>query len=495
MRRISPQPGPQTTFSATPADIAIYGGSAGGGKTWALAYEAARYASVPNYAGVIFRRTSPELTGGGSIWSESHKLYPHLRGVPRESPALDWRFPGQALIEFRHAQHEVSVHAYQSKQWDFIGFDELTHFTSYQFWYLLSRLRSGSAQVPKRVRASCNPDPDSFVRGLIDWYIGENGIAIASRSGVIRWFVRLDERLVWGASPDEVWARDKFRIRRRGEPALSPTDMRPEPMSFTFIRASVTDNRILLDNDPGYVARLNLLPGAQAKRLRDGNWNARDSAGDYFDRSWCRIVSEVNPLNIVRRVRFWDKAATSPSNANPDPDWTRGPLLYELDSGHYVFADLASCREGPAEVDQLMLRTAQMDGITVELGAWIDPGQAGKVDDLHMQTLLRGYPYQGIAARENKVTYASVWTGLAKKGRLWFLRREYLPEVFAELEGFPLRAHDDIMDGVSGCFQKLIGVDFVIDYEAAPDHRHPGRGTRDEDDDDDERDSSRGVYF
>lgn len=504
-RYIRPQTGPQERFVASEADIAIYGGSAGGGKSFALAYSAAQYVNVPGYSAVLFRRTSPELTGGGSLWEESKGLYRHLRGEPREHPNLDWHFYDKAgtrtgaRVEFRHAQHEHSVTAHQSKQYDFIGIDELTQFMGSQFWFLLSRLRS-PRQVPKRMRGTCNPDPDSFVRELIDWWIGEDGLAIESRSGVIRWFVRLDERLVWGASPDAVWQQEPHRIRRRGEPMRDDLDVRPEPMSFTFIRARLADNKILLKQDPAYGARLNLLPGALAKRMRDGNWNARDSAGDYFNRDWCRIIDAPPERNIRRRIRFWDKAATTPSPANPDPDYTRGTLLLELDDGTFCYADRASVRGGPGEVDKLMRDTARMDGIETEIGAWVDPGQAGKVDEAHMQDELRGFAFEGIAARRDKTTYAGLWTGLAKTGRLVFVRRAYLPELFAELEGFPLAKHDDSMDSLSGGFFKLFGGEVSFDYDAADDPRHPSapRDAWDDDDEDDEERGSgysRGAYF
>lgn len=498
MKRIAPQPGPQTVFSATPADIAIYGGSAGGGKTWSLAYESARYVNVPGYAAVIFRRTSPELTGGGSIWEEASKLYPLLGGKSREGASLDWKFnSGRSIIEFRHLQHEKDVGAHQSKQYATVSFDELTHFPASMFWYLLSRLR-GTAKVPKRLRGTCNPDPDSFVRELIDWYIGEDGIALDARSGVIRWFARLDERLLWGKSPDDVVAQDPHRIRRRGEPPSGPDDARPEPMSFTFVRARASDNQALLKNDPGYLARLSMLPGAQAKRLRDGNWNVRDAPGDYFDRSWCRLVDGVAEHNVRRRIRFWDKAATSPHAGNPDPDWTRGVRVALLDTGEYVVEDLVSLRGGPAAVEKLMRQTAELDGVGVEIGAWQDPGQAGVVDVDRMRTLLLGFTFVGIRATQDKTTYARVWTPLSKAGRVLFVKRPYLSELFAELEGFPLRTHDDIMDALSGAFQLLVGGAFSFEYTPAPDDRHGSR-ERDSFDDDDEEDESmpagRGACF
>lgn len=499
-RRIQPQPGPQERFSTTTADIAIYGGSAGGGKSFALCFEAARYVNRPGYNAVIFRRKTTDLQGGGSIWDEARGIYPSLRGVPRESPALEWNFPSGSRVEFRHLVHEYSVHDHQSKQYAFIGFDELTQFSAMQFWYMFSRLRSSGA-MPKRVRGTCNPDPDSFVRQLVDWWIGDDGLARGDRSGVVRWLVRLDEKLLWADTPEELYRLDPLRILPRGA-HREPGDARPEPQSLTFIRAKAQDNKILMQADPGYIARLSLLPGAQAKRLRDGNWDARDSAGDYFDRSWCRIVDRLpDAKNVVRRVRFWDKAATSPSSDNPDPDWTRGVRLALTDAGRYVVEDVVGIRAGPAEVDELMLRTAQLDGIEVEVGCWQDPGQAGVVDVEHMRKLLRGFRFTEIRAAKDKRTYAGVWTPHAKAGKVDFALREYLPEVFSEMEGFPERAHDDTMDALSGCFQLMFGGAVTFAYDAAPDDRHGSSDLRDawdlDDDDDDWGASSggRGASF
>lgn len=494
---IGPQPGPQTVFSACPADIAIFGGGAGGGKTHALTFEAARYVDVPGYGAVIFRRTSPELQGAGSVWEEANKLYPLMGGRPRESPVLCFKFPGRAMVEFRHLQYERDVLAHQSKQYAAVMFDELTHFEASQFWYMLSRLR-GVSGVPKRLRGTCNPDPDSFVRELIGWWLGSDGIAIDERSGVIRWFVRLDENLVWGASPEEVWQRDRLRIRRRGEPLSSPDDKRPEPMSFTFIRSRATDNLKLLEHDPGYISRLSMLPGAQAKRLRDGDWNARDVPGDFFDRSWVRVVDGVAEQTVKHRIRFWDKAATTPHSNNPDPAWTRGVRIALLNTGEYVVEDLASVRAGPAEVYRLQRETAILDGIRVQQGCWQDPGQAGVVDREHMLTeTFRGFSFESIVAREDKAVYASVWSPLAKAGKVLFVRRPYLLEMFAELEGFPARKHKDIMDALSGGFQLLLGAGYTYSYDAADDRHaiHKQRSAWEDDDDDEDADLRPGSIF
>src|SRR5215467_15594552 len=92
---ISPQPGPQTAFLQTPADICIYGGAAGGGKTVALLIETLRYVSrVPNFTVVCFRRTMPQITNPGGLWDETQNLYPRAGGMPHLGPR-EWRWRRQ----------------------------------------------------------------------------------------------------------------------------------------------------------------------------------------------------------------------------------------------------------------------------------------------------------------------------------------------------------------------------------------------------------------
>jgi hypothetical protein len=118
--------------------------------------EPLRHIANENFGGLIFRRTSPQITNEGVLWDEAGKLYPLLAGNPRIGN-LECRFPSGASVSFRHLQHEATKFDWQGAQIPFIGFDELTHFTKSQFFYMLSRNRStcwGSALHP----ATCNAD-------------------------------------------------------------------------------------------------------------------------------------------------------------------------------------------------------------------------------------------------------------------------------------------------------------------------------------------------
>jgi hypothetical protein len=92
--RIAPQPGPQSLFLSTPADIAIYGGAAGGGKTFAELLEPLRHVSNKDFGAVIFRRTTPQITNEGALWDGSTKLYPLLGAKPNQGD-LYWTFPSR----------------------------------------------------------------------------------------------------------------------------------------------------------------------------------------------------------------------------------------------------------------------------------------------------------------------------------------------------------------------------------------------------------------
>ena len=254
----------------------------------------------------------------GGLLDTSEQVYPTL-GATLNLTALEWRFSSAATVKFAGLEHPQDRFSYQGSQILLIMFDELGQFTADQFWYLLSRCRSMSG-VRGYVRAATNPDPDSWARMFLEWWIdAASGLPIKERSGVLRWFVRLGDELIWADSRAEL--AEKF-----GSEA--------EPKSVTFIPASVHDNRILLENDPDYLANLKALPRIDRERLLGGNWNVRATAGSYFRREWFGIVDGA-PKDILRRCRYWDRAATEKRSDN-DPDATVGLLLSEGQHGRLL---------------------------------------------------------------------------------------------------------------------------------------------------------------
>lgn len=265
-KQIKPQEGFQEDFLKSPADIVIGGGAAGVGKTYALLLEPLRHKQNKNFGAAIFRRTSPQIRMEGGLWDTSVSLYSQLGASPRET-TLDWTFPSGSAIGFYHLEYEKDLINYQGAQFAFIGFDELTHFTKKQFFYLLSRNRSTSGVRPY-VRATCNPDPDSWVANFIEWWIDQDsGFPIPERAGKIRYFTRDGEATVWGNSEQEVI--DKCPHLFTGE--LETV----RPKSATFIPGSIYDNKELLSVDPGYLANLMAQDESTKAALLHGNWKIK----------------------------------------------------------------------------------------------------------------------------------------------------------------------------------------------------------------------------
>ena len=434
---LRPQAGPQERFLSSPADIAIFGGSAGGGKSFALLLEPLYHSANGRFRAVIFRRTVPQLRQPGGIWDTSSEVYLPLGATPYQN-TLEWTFPSGASVKFSGMELETDRYSWQGSQLPLICFDELTHFADNQFWYLLSRNRSMSG-VRGYVRATCNPDPDSWVRNFISWWIDPaTGLAIPERSGVLRWFVRVADELYWADSREELEAR---------------FGADSQPKSVTFIRSSVTDNKLLLERDPAYVANLKALPLVDRARLLDGNWNIRAAAGLFFRRDWFEIVDSA-PDNIVSRCRYWDRAATIKTSGN-NPDATIGLLLAKTREGLYFVEDVQKLFASPWQVERAMLRCAQTDPAGTIVAYMQDPGSAGVAEAQATARALDGFRIKFAVASGDKETRARPVSAQAEAGNVKVVRGLWNADFFRVLENFPAGSHDDEVDGLSGAHQTL----------------------------------------
>jgi predicted phage terminase large subunit-like protein len=435
---IRPQEGPQTAFLATAADIAIYGGSAGGGKTWALLLEDLRHIHNPGFGSVTFRRSTVQIRNEGGLWDESANLYPLVGAEPKEH-VLTWTFPSGATASFAHLEHDKTRFNWQGSQIPLIKFDELTHFTPVQFWYMVSRNRSMCGVRPY-IRATCNPDSDSWVADLIAWWIDQDtGLPIPERSGVLRWFVRVGEDLKWADSPEELACY------------LMPDGTPIPPKSLTFIPAKLTDNKALMAADPGYMANLLALPLVERERLLGGNWKIRPAAGLYFQRAWCRVVDAV-PAGTVFGAGY-DLAATPPSAENPDPDATSRTKIGRQPDGRYIVVHNNSVQETPAGVERFIRNNASQDGASVTISLPQDPGQAGKSQVKALVLMLSGYNVRSSTETGDKITRFGPFSAQAEAGNVDVLRGDWNDAWFTQLEGFPAAKHDDHVDSTSRAFE------------------------------------------
>ena len=239
----------QIAFMERPEYEVLYGGAAGGGKSDALLMEALRQVHIGHYRAVLFRKTFPQLS---ELIDRSQTLYSRVfpRAVYNESKHV-WRFPSGAKIYFRAMQRPQDRFNFQGQRYDFIGFDELTHFSWEEYSYMYSRNRPSRApgvteQTRCYIRATTNP------------------------GGIGHGWVKA--RFIDPAPPlTPLWSDVTVR---------TPEGEKQIRRSRIFVPATVFDNRKLMEDDPEYIARLAMLPPKERDALLYGNWDTFE--GQYF---------------------------------------------------------------------------------------------------------------------------------------------------------------------------------------------------------------------
>ncbi len=250
----------QALFMESEAFETLFGGAAGGGKSYGQLVDALVYAlQYEKSKQIIFRRTFPDLER--SIIRTSLELYPRKIASYNNSKHV-WTFDNGSIIDFGYIDNENDVYQYQSAEYDVIRFDELTHFTEYMYTYMISRCR-GANGYPKRIKSSTNP----------------GGVG-------------------------HVWVKERFVDIG---PSGKIHECRLETGEITtrlFIPSFVTDNKFLMKSDPEYIKRLDALPEKERKALKEGNWDIFD--GQYF-KDFDRSVHVIEPFDIPDN---WDRYRT-----------------------------------------------------------------------------------------------------------------------------------------------------------------------------------------
>ena len=449
---LRPQP-KQEQFLTSSADVAFFGGGAGSGKTYALLLESLYDISNPRFRSAIFRKTAPMVKQPGGLLDTSEGIFP-LLGATLNTTALEWRFPTGAVLKFGTVELPQDRFSWYGAQIDLLCFDEVQEFDEDTFWFLFSRNRSVSG-AKCRVRCTCNPIADGWLRSLLSWWIGPKGFPLPNRSGKLRWFIREGDLLVWGDS--------KAELLRRYPDCL--------PKSLTFIGALVGDNTALLHSDPNYVANLRALPLVERERLLNGNWDIRPSAGMFFRRSWFPVV-DTAPAKVEARVRFWDRAG-SEQKPGTDPDATVGLLLSRDASNTYYVENVARMFCTPGKVTEAMVRLAHADGVGTIVGFHQDPASAGKLEAEYTIKALDTFDVRSFPCTGDKQTRCRPTSAQAEAGNIKIVKADWNGALLVELENFPLAKHDNQVDALSGAHQAITARGGPFEFETVPIQR-PG---------------------
>jgi hypothetical protein len=235
-------------FLAAGETDVLFGGAAGGGKSYAMIVDPLRYAHRPTHRALILRRSMPELR---ELIDKSRELYPKaFKGAKYKEVEKLWNFPSGAKIEFGFLERDADVYRYQGQAYSWIGFDEITHLpTEFSWNYLASRLRTTDPEIVPYMRCTANP--------------GGSGA---------HW---VKKRYIDSAPPNEAY---------RGSDGLTRK----------FIPARLDDNPYLA-KDGRYEQMLKALPPTQRKQLLEGDWDVAEGAAfTEFDRH----LHVVTPFDI-----------------------------------------------------------------------------------------------------------------------------------------------------------------------------------------------------
>lgn len=385
----------QLAFLFLPTLEALFGGAAGPGKSVGLLMSGLQYVDNPNYAALLLRKSYADLSLPGALMDKAAQWLGGTAAV-WQAEKKTWAFPSGATLTFGYLDNTQDKYRYQSSEFQFIGFDELTQFQESDYRYMFSRLRRcEGSDIPIRMRAASNP--------------GNIG---------------------------HVWVQQRFMVEHNDDRVFLPARIEDNPYLDR-----VEYEKTLQELDP--ITRLQLL---------NGDWSARQS-GNKFRREWFEIVDEA-PIDC-RWVRRWDMAATE-AKPGKDPDWTAGCLMGVSSKRIIYVADIKRLRGTPGACEALVRQTAEMDGRSVAVRMEQEPGSSGvKVIDDYTRRVLMGFDFQGIPSTGNKEVRANPLASQAEAGNVKLVKGPWIGAFLDEVELFPLGSHDDQVDAASGALLDL----------------------------------------
>jgi len=469
----------QHMYVTTKTDITLFGGAAGSGKSEIGVIDLLQYVMIPNFIAVVTRRTTPQLKGAGGIFSKCMRTF---KKVFKYKEDFIWKDKENKFVFFKvtkdesgkivsqeqvsevflkHFEHEKDEDNWQGIEANLFLVDEGCQFTIGQIQYIMSRMRNPSCpEVEPKLKITCNPDADHPFATWVAPYLNEDGTPDRSKDGMVRYFTYNDGDFCWGDTIEEVVYKAQCDEK--------------DVLSFSFISANVTDNKIVQEINPKYVSWLKGLRGVEKQRLLYGNWRVRESASSLWQRIWCQEIHEEPPfVDFIKIVRAWDFADKLPSDKDPSPDYTVSMKMGKLRTGEYVILDVTRHRVRTGGWVSHILEMASKDGKYVDILIPQDPGVMAK---LGMQDILRGVTdagYYAIFKATNKKKLerfrpfaaashngnvmimkncgTDFWNKIYNDNNFWFKELEVFTGERKRGEDF----HDDVCDTASDCFMYL----------------------------------------
>lgn len=448
----------------------------GSGKSEVAVIDFCQYIRIPHFIGIISRRTTPLLKGAGGILTKCKRTFAkEFKNDPDYT--FQWKEKdnkfvfykreqkkdkqGYTLVQvselyLKHSEHEALIEDYwQGIEANLICLDESTQYSAPMLDYIMSRMRNPSCeQVKPRLKMTCNPMFNHFLRKWVEPYLKEDGTPDRSKDGLIRYFQRLNGDFFFADTKEEVVN-------------LTGVDIE-DVLSFRFISANVYDNPILQRVDPRYVSWLKGLKGVDRKRLLEGNWYAKEEGDSYFLRQWVHeLDSPPDHTQFTRIVRAYDFAGTMPSDSNRNPDYTASVKMGKLKTGDYVILEVTRTRIRFGEWRQHILENAMKDGRKCEIVIPQDPNIQAKANSISLAREIceSGFTCTTRRSALGKLEDFKPFAACAQLGTVFIVRdcgfdlfnKQYntLDFFYDELENFTgIRSnrkdgHDDLVDGVS----------------------------------------------
>lgn len=440
----------------------LYAGQVGGGKTdlvvmAPLVYP--EYRDSAHFKGLILRHDEKDLDKEILPRSKRPDMYPaYVPAARLLSNKKAWVLPAGGRVIFTHAKDLL---AHWGPEYQYLGWDELTHFTEEQYLFLLGRLRS-SVGLPIRVRAGANP-------------LGPGKAWVKRRWGP--WLQRDYLRPRADAPAEHHVAAESLRLllpeRRDAAGKLLPPAVSgqvlwytsdeegreiwvpegtPGALSRAWMNSRTDDNPALREQDPAYKTRLrSALRGALGAGMAGGDWDAEEVGPGFFRRDWFQVVpAAARPTDLVQLIRRWDFAWTKKRRS----DYSVGVLFGQDARGRWWLLDVVRTKGLPHEVEQIVKQTAVLDGIGVPVVLPID-FSAGLYVEASFVRLLAGFQVFGVRERGEKEVRIATLQPQAKAGNLWLVAGPWVPDFLAEAERYPKDAHDDQLDALAGAFLHL----------------------------------------